>query len=132
MQIISSNEISVIRKTKGKLPGLPFVNLKNAVLGKKYQLSVAFVGNKKSQKFNKKYRGKNKPTNILSFPLSKTEGEIIICLAEARKDAKNFSRTYEEFIPFLFIHGLFHLKGLAHGSIMEKREAEVRKKFGIK
>lgn len=131
MQTIVSNNTSVIRKTKGKLPSLPFVNLKNAVLGKKYQLSVAFVGNKESQKLNKKYRGKNKPTNILSFPLSKTEGEIIICLAEARKDARNFDRTYMEFIPFLFIHGLFHLKGMSHGSTMEKREAEVRRKFEI-
>ncbi|MFA5841997.1 MAG: rRNA maturation RNase YbeY [Candidatus Paceibacterota bacterium] len=132
MQTIASNGTSVIRRTKGKLPRLPFVNLKNAVLGKDYKLSVAFVGNKESQNLNKEYRGKNKPTNILSFRLSKTDGEIIICLGQTRKDARNFDRTYKEFIPFLFVHGLFHLKGLSHGSTMEKREALVRKKFGLK
>ncbi|MEK7614128.1 MAG: rRNA maturation RNase YbeY [Patescibacteria group bacterium] len=131
MDTLISNGTSVRRLTKGKLPCLPFVNLKNTVLGKNYQLSVAFVGSKESKKLNKKYRGKNNPADILSFPFSKDEGEIIICLSQARKNAKNFEKTFANFLPFLYIHGLFHLKGLSHGSIMEKKEAGVRKKFGI-
>ena len=131
MKINASGGVSIINKTKGKLPRLPFVNAKNAVLGEKYELSVAFVGNKESQNLNKKYRSKNKPANILSFPLSKKEGEIIICPNQAKKDARNFNLTYAKFIPFLFIHGLHHLKGLKHSSRMDKKEAVVRKKFGL-
>ncbi len=129
METTTSDRVSIIRLTKGKLPCLPFVNLKNMVLGKNYRLSVAFVGAKESKRLNKKYRGKNSPADILSFPFSKDEGEIIICLSQARKNAKNFEKTFANFLPFLYTHGLCHLKGLSHGSIMEKRETEIRRRF---
>ena len=70
--------VSIVNKTKGKLPRLPFKQMKDAVLGKKYNLSLVFVSKKTSQKLNKKHRGKNSPTDILSFSLEKTEGEIVI------------------------------------------------------
>jgi len=122
-----------IHKTlrKGKPPHLPFLRIKEAVLGKKYDLSLVFIGNTKSKSLNKKYRNRNKSANILSFPFSENDGEIFIDLKEARKNSKNFSREYENFVAFLFIHGLFHLKGFAHGSKMESEEKKVRKKFNI-
>ena len=46
-------------------------------------------------------------------------------------EAKKFERTYENFLAFLFIHALVHLKGMDHGSTMESMEARYRKKFGI-
>ena len=116
---------------KAKIPRLAFFRMKEAVLGKKYDLSVAIVGPAKMRALNKKWRGKDKPTDILSFPLSKTEGEIYICPAEAMKEAKKFERTYGNFLPFLFIHGLVHLKGHDHGAIMERIEAKFRKEFGV-
>jgi len=106
---VSNKTIEITRETKGKLPSLPFANMKDAVLGKKYELSVAFVGEKKSQEINNLMRGKNKPTNILSFPLSKNSGEILISLSTTKKDAKNFDKTPDKFLGFLFIHGLLHL-----------------------
>jgi ssRNA-specific RNase YbeY (16S rRNA maturation enzyme) len=45
--------------------------------------------------------------------------------------AKDFDRSYENFIYFLFIHGCVHLKGYDHGSTMERIEAKFRKEFGI-
>jgi ssRNA-specific RNase YbeY (16S rRNA maturation enzyme) len=42
-----------------------------------------------------------------------------------------FDRTYENFLVFLFIHGLVHLKGYDHGDKMEKVEIKFRKKFNI-
>ncbi|KND48833.1 MAG: putative rRNA maturation factor YbeY [Parcubacteria bacterium C7867-005] len=105
--------------------------MKDAVLGKKYELSLVFIGDKKSQNLNRTYRDKNKPTNILSFSLSKSSGEIFINLRLSKKQAKNFDRKFDNFIGFLFIHGLFHLKGFDHGDTMEKRESFLRKKFGI-
>ena len=105
--------------------------MKTSVLGKSYDLSVAFVSSEKIKKLNLTYRNINKSTDILSFPLSKTEGEIYICLSEAKKEARKFDRKYENFLGFLFIHGLVHLKGYDHGSTMESIETKFRKQFGI-
>ena len=124
---------SVLNKTKGNLPigRLPFQAMKDTVLGKKYDLSLVFVTPKESHKINLTYREKDKPTNILSFPLDKSAGEIIICPSYAKKEAATFERPYENYLAFLFIHGLIHLKGFDHGSKMENEEVKIRSKFGI-
>jgi probable rRNA maturation factor len=104
---------------------IPFNDIKNDVLGLDYELSLVFVGRSHSRKHNRTYRGKDKPTNILSFPLSKTSGEILIDLETAKSEHKKFSKTFPEFVLFLFIHGLLHLKGMEHGATMEKREEKL-------
>lgn len=121
--------LTITNRTKGKLPSLPFVKMKNAALGKNYELSLVCIGNTASRRLNKAYRGKDAPANILAFPLSKTEGEIFIDLKKARADAPLFARAYSNFVGFLFIHGLLHLKGFDHGSNMERKEAQLRKRF---
>ncbi len=108
-----------------------FKEIKNKILGKDYDLSWAFITPKKIQKLNLIYRNINKATDILSFPLSKKEGEMYLCKSEVKKEAKNFDLEYENFIYFLFIHGCVHLKGYDHGSTMERIEAKFRKQFGI-
>ena len=116
---------------QGTLPRVPFADLKNEILGRGYDLSVVFIGVRRSQELNRIHRKKDRPANILTFPLSKNEGEIFITPSQARKDAPKFRRSYREFIADLFIHGLFHLKGDAHGSTMKKHETRVRKKFNL-
>ncbi len=123
--------VVVTNKTKSTLPRVPFVKIKNAVLGKRYELSLVFIGKEKSRKLNFSYRGKNKPTNILSFTLEKNVGEIFITPEVLKKEMKKFDRKYDNFTAFLFIHGLLHLKGLEHGSTMEKAEEKFRRKFGV-
>lgn len=115
--------------TKGTVPtkDMPFSAITEKVLGKTYELSLVFVGDRRSRKLNATYRGKDKPTNILSFELSKTSGEIVINPRLARLQAPRFGRTYKNFICFLFIHGVHHLKGMEHGSTMDTAEARVRK-----
>jgi rRNA maturation RNase YbeY len=108
-----------------------FQKIKDKILGKDYDLSWAFISPEEIQKMNLTYRKMDKPTDILSFPLSETEGEIYLCEEEARKEAVNFDRDYDNFIDFLFIHGCVHLKGYDHGSTMERIEAKFRKEFGI-
>lgn len=117
--------------TKGKLPRLPFVDIKNSVLGKKYDLSLVFIGNRLSRRLNREHRDKDKPANVLSFPLSKESGEIFIDVKEATKQAPSFEVSPSKFLGQLFIHGLFHLKGFDHGSTMEKEEEKIRKKFTL-
>lgn len=108
-----------------------FVQIKKAILGSKYELSFSFVLPHEIQKLNKTYRNINKPTDILSFPLSDTSGEILICKAEAKKEMLKFDRSYNNFLGFLFIHGLVHLKGYDHGQEMENVEEKFRRKFKI-
>ncbi len=112
----------IINRTKGKLPSLPFVSIKNTILGEEYSLSIAFISPKKQRGINRIYRKIDKTTNILSFPLSKNSGEITFDLAKIKKDAPLFKMPYPKFVKYLFIHGLLHLKGFEHSSIMEKEE----------
>jgi probable rRNA maturation factor len=103
----------------------------SSVLGESYELSVVLCGNEKSHELNKAYRDKDYPTNILSFPISENAGEIFIDLEKAQEEANAFEREFENFVLFLFIHGLLHLKGYNHGSTMEAAEMRVRKEFGV-
>jgi len=115
--------------TKGKLPSLPFVYIKNKILGEKYELGVSFLSANKQKKLNMTYRGINKTTNILSFPITKTSGDITFDLIKVKKDAPLFNMTYTKFLQYLFIHGLLHLKGFDHGAIMERQEKKYIKIF---
>jgi probable rRNA maturation factor len=108
-----------------------FDQIKKAILGSKYDLSIVFITPKKIEELNRIYRDINKPTDILSFPLSKTSGEMFICLSETRKMAKEFDRAYENFLAYLFIHGCVHLMGYDHGPKMDKIEEKFRKQFNV-
>ncbi len=122
---------SITNKTKGKPPHLPFAEMKEQVMGQGYELSLVFISEEESQELNLAHRKRDKPTNVLSFPLDKNTGEIFICLPYAKSEAPEFDRDYKNFVGFLFIHGLMHLKGYDHGSTMEFEEAKVREQFGI-
>jgi rRNA maturation RNase YbeY len=120
---------TVSNKTKGKLTRLPFVSIKNKILGKKYELGISLLTTKKQQEINLKYRHKNQTTNILSFPLSINSGEITIDPKKVKSDAPLFKMTYVRFFKFLVIHGCLHLKGFEHSSTMEKAEKKYLKMF---
>ncbi len=127
--MIETEFCTITNTTKGKPPRLPFVYMKEAVLGKKYELGVSFLSPKKQKEINLKYRSINKTTNILSFPLTKTSGDITFDLAKVKRDAPLFDMSYPKFLKYLFIHGLLHLKGFDHSSIMEKQEQKFLKMF---
>ena len=127
------NSFSLNKKVKKNIPIKEsfFCEIKSKVLGKKYNLSVVFIGKKAMQAVNFKYRQKNKPTDILSFPISETEGEIFINLDCSKTKAKEFGREFTNYLYFIFIHGLLHLKGFEHSSRMESEEQKIRKFFGV-
>jgi probable rRNA maturation factor len=120
-------KFSTVNKTRSKIPIFPFERLKDRVLGKNYSLSLAYITKKDIRKLNKTYRKKDKSTNVLSFSLSKTSGEILICPSVVRSEIKKFEKNFKELLVFLFIHGMLHLKGMDHGEKMEKLE---KKYFG--
>lgn len=121
--------VSIQNSTKGKLPSLPFVPLKDAILGKKYELSVFCASKSMAKKINKERRGKDYIPNVLSFSLSKKSGEIILQLDQIKKEAPDFDMTYKNFTKFLYVHALLHLKGYEHGEKMEKLEKKYLEKF---
>lgn len=102
----------------------------------KLELSIALVNQRKIKEFNKKYRGENRPTDVLTFsevefPKSKQEiknslGEIIICPQEVKKNSKRFKTTFKKEIINCLIHGILHLLGYDHEDC--QREAKMMEK----
>ena len=123
--------VSISHTTKS-FPSLPYGEMKDAILGKKYSLSLAFVGEKRAQALNVAHRNATYVPNVLSFPLQKDAGEIYITPAVATREAPKYSLTKKGYIGYLFIHGLLHLKGYPHGATMEKAEKKFMEAFALK
>jgi len=120
-----------ISKTARSYPPLPFESMKNDILGRTYDLSLVFVGERKALELNETYRNKSYTPNVLSFPLTPESGEIYIAPKIAKKEANKFNMTYKTYVGYLFIHGLLHLKGFKHGDKMERLERKFLKKFRL-
>ncbi|MFA5936329.1 MAG: rRNA maturation RNase YbeY [Candidatus Paceibacterota bacterium] len=123
------DKFSIINKTRSKIPTLSFIPVKNDILGKNYSLSLAYITKEEIKKINKTYRNKNKPTNILSFSLSKTSGEILLCPSLIKNQTDKFGRNFAQLLGFLVIHGMLHLKGMQHSSTMETLENKYDQKY---
>jgi probable rRNA maturation factor len=114
------------------------------------EVSVSFVNNAEIQKLNKLYRGKDTPTDVLSFPLSEGDnydineetgfvvlGDVVISLEMAVKQADMFGHSLEREVGFLTVHSMLHLLGYDHETsslderIMREKEEEVLEKLGI-
>lgn len=114
--------------TRRKTPRFPFSTIAQTILPK-WDISLAFVGPKKARELNEQLRGKSYIPNVLSYVAGEKSGEICICLHEAEKQAPSHEMDPDTFVLFLFIHGLLHLKGLPHGSTMEKCEQKFLTQF---
>jgi len=98
------------------------------------EIELIITDNEKIQELNREYRDKDKPTDVLSFPLETpfTEqsvfdvplGSIVISADYVREKAQAFSHTDKDELTLLFIHGLLHLLGYDH----ETDEGEMRQK----
>ena len=108
-----------------------YEEIANAILGKKYELSLVFIGPARAKKLNEEYRKKTYSPNVLSFPLDKHAGEIFICPTVAKTQAKRFTLSQDGYVAYLFIHGCLHLKGHDHSDTMEQLEERYLRRFGI-
>ncbi|PIQ06215.1 MAG: rRNA maturation RNase YbeY [Candidatus Nealsonbacteria bacterium CG18_big_fil_WC_8_21_14_2_50_37_10] len=87
---------------------------------KAIELSIALVRQGRIRELNKRYRGKNRVTDVLSFSYDGS-GDIVICLGEVKKNAKRFGTTFKKELAICLIHGILHLLGYDH----EKEAKEV-------
>ena len=120
-----------------KYLGLMDLTLKTLKLDFSPIVSVSIVDNKYIHKINKKYRGIDRPTDVISFAfldgeedkekLFKSKGEVVlgdiyISLDKAKEQAEEYHHSLERELSFLFVHGLLHLLGYDH---MNKEDEEV-------
>jgi len=127
------NTLQEVRLSRGKTKSfpwdLPFNKMAAAALPKNYQLSLVICGDKLAQRMNKEYRKKAYKPNVLSFPISKTEGEIFLNVRKAAREARQMGIPTNARIALLFVHGCFHLAGHDHSDRMEALEQKVLRKF---
>jgi probable rRNA maturation factor len=88
-------------------------------------------GDTLSRRVNNEYRNKDYPPNVLSFPLTKDEGEVFINIRKATREAPRFDTTTQKHIAHLFVHGCLHLKGMDHSDEMEAMEDTILKSFKL-
>ncbi len=99
----------------------PFIlKLQKAIRVHEGDFNVVFVNDPYIHQLNKAYRGKDKPTDVLSFNYDDKSmdlaGEIYISVETAKKQARDFKHSLQEELSKLFVHGFLHIHGYDHES----------------
>lgn len=112
-------------------------------------VSVVLVGPEESQQLNHEFRGKDKPTNVLSFPfeipeelaeldvdIGHTIGDLIICVPVVEQEAIEQNKPLMHHWAHMVVHGCLHLMGYDHikddeAEVMENLERQILAKLGI-
>lgn len=105
------------------------------------ELSVSIVGDRTIRVLNREYLQKDRPTNVISFPMQEGEfgsinpellGDIVISADTAAREAEEGGISFHERLIFLLLHGILHLVGYDHersgeaeACRMESKEAEI-------
>lgn len=108
-----------------------FLNVKNKTVGKVFSVSLVFAAPIPMRRLNREYRNKSYTPNVLAFRLAKDDGEIFICPSVAAREARAEGIALSARVAYLFIHGLLHLKGCAHGATMTQSEKRLCKIFKL-
>lgn len=117
------------------------------------ELSISFVDNNEIQEINRDYRGKDVPTDVISFALEESVegelmidaggldipvmlGDIIISIEKAKEQAEEYKHSYERELGFLAVHGFLHLLGYDHMNEedekkMFSRQEDILGEFGL-
>jgi probable rRNA maturation factor len=121
----------------------------SAALGKRAagaELGVRIVGAAESARLNARYRGRDRPTNVLSFPSpalpararssARALGDLVICAGVLRGEARAQAKTLKAHWAHLIVHGTLHLIGYDHARAadarrMERREIAVLRRLGF-
>lgn len=98
---------------------------------KQAELTIRIVDNNESQTLNREYRGKNKPTNVLTFPFEMPPGielpllgDLVICAPVVENEADDQHKPLQAHWAHMVIHGCLHLLGYDHIDDTEAEEME--------
>lgn len=112
--------------------------------GKTVEISIVLADDNFVQNLNKTYRGKNKPTNVLSFPQDPEPGageinlgDVVLAYQTVKKEAQSQGKSFMDHASHLLVHGILHLLGHDHendeeAKEMESLEIKILEKLGIK
>jgi probable rRNA maturation factor len=118
--------VEIVQRGAGKkLPSRKIEKIALAILElvaeKNAELSLALIGNAEMRRLNARYRKKNYPTDVLSFPVegvvpkeTRLLGDIIISVEKAAEHAEDRGHSFEQELVTLLIHGVVHLSGYDH------------------
>lgn len=107
------------------------------------EITVRFTDDEESQTLNHEYRGKDKPTNVLSFPFEVPPGiemnllgDLVICVPVIMREAEEQDKTPTNHYAHMVIHGILHLLGYDHiddadADIMEAKEIRILASLNI-
>lgn len=95
------------------------------------EIAVISLSQKKSRELNLAYRKKDRPANVLSFRYDEKYGEILVCPAVIREEAKTQKKSYHCQMTWMVLHGMLHLAGLHHekSKSMAKRTEKLEQKI---
>lgn len=111
-----------------------------------YEVSLSFVDNEEIHQLNRDFRGIDRPTDVLSFPLltddfdieieEESLGDIVISLERALEQSIDYNHSFDREVCFLVCHSMFHLLGYDHDTDentkeMRKKEEDVLNKLNI-
>jgi probable rRNA maturation factor len=116
-----------------------FVMRARRMVGLRGAVSVLVTSNRELQGLNRRFRGKNKPTDVLSFPampglMRGFAGDVAISAEIAALNARRLGHTAGEEIRILALHAVLHLAGYDHeldDGEMERKETRLRKSLGL-
>jgi probable rRNA maturation factor len=116
-----------------------FLNRARTAIGLRGAVDVLLTSDQTLRQLNRSYRGKDKPTDVLSFPApeafaKKHAGDLAISLETAARQAKAFAHPLQDEVRILILHGLLHLAGEDHetdSGEMAKREAALRRELRL-
>ena len=104
-------------------------------LGVTGELAVVLAGDRTLRSLNARYRGKDKPTDVLSFPGPGGQeglGDVVISLETAARNARALGRTLPQEVDVLALHGFLHVLGYDHETddgTMDRLERRLRRKL---
>jgi probable rRNA maturation factor len=99
------------------------------------EVAVVLAGDGLLRRLNRDYRGKDRPTDVLSFPGDGGEsglGDVVISVATAERNARGLGRTLLQELDVLALHGFLHVLGYDHETddgTMDRLEARLRKRL---
>jgi probable rRNA maturation factor len=115
-----------------------FAKQAQKAVGLRGTVSVLLADDEELEHLNTRFRGKNKPTDVLSFPPDELAdghaGDIAISLETAARQAEEFGHSLQNEVKILLLHALLHLNGMDHETDkgeMAARETKLRAKLKL-